>query len=282
MLKEVRKIGLLLWLAGVSCIGYAQSDTNPSGIEHTNILKIKWGYQTQVDPYLSPLRYSGYEIGIGNEWWQTFQRVATTERDGYIGNWQHVGRIDASGTKGMSSSNSNYLYDLQIQAGWGAYYDWRWNQIGLEVLVGPYLEGEFGARQHASNTNKPYSFDAAVDIEAMAGVAYRFTGQRTSYRLRYLMRINIIGFDWAPDYWQSYYEVTEGVKGKPLCAGPWNRNVLRHELAMDMQLGKTTWRVGAEHELVRYSTGSMDWWRQEVRLVIGCIWIYKTDGGRKL
>ena len=37
-------------------------------VEHENILKVKYGWVWQLDPYLSPLAYSGNQIGIGNEW----------------------------------------------------------------------------------------------------------------------------------------------------------------------------------------------------------------------
>ena len=55
-----------------------------------------------------------------------------------------------------------------------------------------------------------------------------------SYRLHYLVRTNLIGFDYLPEYWQSYYEVTEGVPGMARCSGHWNHHTLRHELALDL------------------------------------------------
>lgn len=313
MQRRAQMIVLMLWLASVSGIIFAEEVTTKEniateiptteeaiitektttteesisenlyrGVEHTNILKIKGGYTIMMDPYLSPLRYSGHEIGIGNEWWQKFSKTPIKNHDHMTGGWEHVGRVDAAGCKAMNAAKTNYLYGLDIQGGWGAFYHWQWSHIGCEVLVGPYLEADFGVRQHASNINKPYSFDAAIDAEVMAGFGYRFDGRKTSYRLRYLVRSNALGMNWTPEYWQSYYEVVEKVPGKIQCTGPWNRNVVRHELTMDFQFVHSTWRIGAEHEWMRYSTKNMDWNRQSIRVLIGCIWNYKIEGGKRL
>ena len=275
-----RRILLMALLAIVSSMCY--------GTE--NILKIKYGFNNTLDPYLSPLQYSGQEIGIGNEWWAEIKvkklnggNALRAEEQG----WLSVGRLDLCGQRAYSAAKSNLFYAFGVQGSWAGIWQYQLSNptlqsakiYGIDFLVGPELAIDFRARQHASNINKPYSFDLGIDVNAAAGVALRFGGEKTAYRLRYMIRTNLIGTDWTPEYWQSMYEASTGQwKQNVRCSGPWNRNVVRQELSMDFQFIRSTWRLGAEHEWMTTRTGTMDWIRHEVRLVVGCAWKYHVDG----
>ena len=177
---------------------------------------------------------------------------------------------------------TNLIYGLGFNGGWGAYYRWSWMAECLTVILGPYLEGDFMARNIGSNVNKPYSFDVGIDAMAMAGIQWSFYGKKTSYRLRYRIRTNLIGFDYLPDYWEAYYEITEGVSGAARCSGHWNHNVIRHELSLDMQFPHSTWRVGAGHDFLNYATKDMQFTRNQLNIIIGCIWNYRITPNKKL
>ena len=275
-----RRILLMALLAIVSSMCY--------GTE--NILKIKYGFNNTLDPYLSPLQYSGQEIGIGNEWWGEIKvkklnggNALRAEEQG----WLSVGRLDLCGQRAYSAAKSNLFYAFGVQGSWAGIWQYQLSNPtlqsakihGIDFLVGPELAIDFRARQHAGNINKPYSFDLGIDVNAAAGVALRFGGKKTAYRLRYMIRTNLIGTDWTPEYWQSMYEASTGQwKQNVRCSGPWNRNVVRQELSMDFQFIRSTWRLGAEHEWMTTRTGTMDWIRHEVRLVVGCAWKYHVDG----
>lgn len=252
------------------------------GVEHTNVLKVKFGWNYQLDTYLSPFAYRGLQVGIGNEWWQPFRQDSRLGQTGRLANWAHVGRLDIRGFQQISSARSNLIRGLGGTAGWGAFYCWQWQDNRLKVLLGPYLETELNIREISSNVNKPYSFDVSAEVMAMSGVSWSFYGKKTSYRLHYLVRTNLIGFDYMPEYWQSYYEVTEGVPGMARCSGHWNHHTLRHELALDLQFPHSTWRVGAEHEYVNYGTKDLHFIRNEVCLVVGCIWNYRIKANTRL
>ena len=251
-------------------------------VEHENILKIRYGWVKHLDPYLSPLSYNGQQIGIGNEWWQAFRQDSKLGNTGKLQNWAHVGRIDVFGLRAYSASWSNYIYGFGFHGGWGAYYKWILADGRIMIHLGPYLEADFMAREMGNNVNKPVSFDLGIDAMAMGGISWHFYGKKTSYRLRYLIRTNLIGFDYLPDYWQSMYEVTEGVSGLARCSGHWNHNVVRHELTLDLQFPHSTWRIGCEHEYLYYATKDMQFLRNQVNIVIGCIWNYKISPNKKL
>lgn len=255
-------------------MGIGACPIGAENVEHENILHISFGGGWMQDQYLSPLLYKGLRVGLGNEWWQPFSKEIE-KKEQSESRWEHVGRIDTQFDWLYNPTKSNVIYALDIRAGWGAYYAWCWENLGLQVILGPYLDVDCTAKLHGTNVNKPYSMDAAVDVMAMTGVSYAFHGKKTSYRLRYLLRTNLIGVDYLPDYWQSYYEMGEGVIGKVRCSGMWNHRTLRHELTLDMQFPHSTWRVGVRHEYLEYGIKNMMFSHEQVSLVVGSVFRYK-------
>jgi hypothetical protein len=243
--------------------------------EHENILHVQYGGMWMQDEYLSPLLYSGQKVGIGNEWWQGFRNDSTSK-------WRHLGKVDATFGWMYNDRYTNLIYALGIKSGWGACYGWKWQEAGLEVNLGPYLEGELMGKMHGSNVNKPYSMDLAINLCAMGGLEWAFRANKTTYRLRYIARMNMIGMDYVPDYWHSYYEMGEGVLGNFRCAGMWNHRHLQHELTFDMQFKRSTWRVGIQHEYLEYGERNMLFSREMVSAVIGCIWDYRVSAAKDL
>lgn len=263
-MRRIVHILLTLWSI-ISVVNAA--DYN---LAHENILSVRYGGIWQQDEYLSPLLYSGQQIGLSNEWWQSFLCDST-------GHWQHMAKAQILGGMAYSELKNNLIYSVGLQGGWGALYTWKWKDLGLQVLLGPYLNISFLGKSHASNVNKPYSMDSGIDVCGIGGISWAFSTPKTSYRLRYLARANMIGVDYIPDYWQSYYELTEGVLGQVRCSGVWNHRHLYHELTFDMQFKRSSWRVGIAHEYLEYGVPEMMFSRETVSAIVGCVWQYKIN-----
>lgn len=257
-----------VWIVAFAILASMAAAQN---VEHENVLHVSYGGLWQQDQYLSPLLYSGQRVGIGNEWWQPLR-----------GAWHHLGRFDAQFGWTYSSAHTNLIYSLGVSGGWGAYYSWCFRHTGIELLLGPYLDFDWLGKMHGSSVNKPFSMDVALDLCAMGGIAWTFRARTTSYRLRYLVRANVVGVDFLPDYWQSYYELAEGVPGRVRCTTLTNHRTLRHELTMDMQFHRSTWRVGVAHEYVEYGERGMMFSREQVSAVVGCIWHYRINPAKSL
>lgn len=262
--------------------GSAENSGERMDVEHESVFKIGYGGTWNVDPYQSPLLYSGQEIRMGGEIAQPFRKIANTEKGG----WAHMGRFSVTGSRAYTATKNNRTYGLGVEGGWSAYHHWDW-QTGatpglkdskLQVWLGPELNADIMARQQASEVNKPFSVDVGVDAMAMVGLSYTMYAQKTRYRMRYLLDINILGVEFMPDYWESYYEVYKNrLKGNIHCSGPWNRNRIRQEWCMDFGFKRSTWRLGVEHEWLRYGGKEMTWVRQQVGVVVGCVWQYRTS-----
>ena len=251
-------------------------------VEHTNVLKVKFGGNYQLDTYLSPLAYRGWQLGITNEWWQPFRKDSRLGKTGRLANWAHVGKVDINGFRTMNAACSNSISGININGGWGAFCCWKWIDERLKVFVGPYLEASMTVRNINTNVNKPVSLDLAADVMAMSGISWSFYGRQTSYRLHYQIRTNLIGLDCMPQYWQSYYELTEGVPGVMRCSGHWNHHTVKHEVGIDMQFIHSTWRVGVGHDYNNYNTDNMQFVHSTVHLIVGCIWNYHIQANKRL
>lgn len=238
------------------------------GVEHENVLSVRYGGMWMQDQYLSPLLYSGQQVGLSNEWWQGFKKESAK-------NWEHVGKMDVGVAWMYNETYTNVIYSLGLQGGWGACYNWSFADYGLRVKLGPYMDVDLMGKLHGVSVNKPYSMDISLNMCALGGFSWAFKAKKTSYRLRYMAQVNVLGMDYLPDYWQSYYEMGEGVLGNVRCAGLWNHRHLQHELAFDMQFKRSTWRVGIEHEYLEYGDKKMMFSRETVSAVVGCVWQYK-------
>lgn len=284
-----RTIGIILFVlcaaSGMSAEVSADTSADVSvseRIAHTNVLKIKSGWSYQLDTYLSPLAYNGWQLGIGNEWWQPFRHDTRLGKTGRLDNWAHVGRVEINGFQTVNPARTNLISGMDFNGGWGAFYCWKWLDNRLKVFVGPYLEAGLTVRYISANVNKPVSLDLAADVMAMSGLSWSFYGKKTSYRLHYQIRTNLVGFDCMPHYWQSYYELTEGVPGVMRCSGHWNHHTVKHELGMDMQFIHSTWRVGVGHDYNNYHSENLQFIRSTVSFIIGCIWNYQIKANNRL
>ncbi len=237
---------------------------------HENVLTVEYGGIWQNDEYLSPLLYNGHMVGIQHEWWTDFM----------VEDWSHMGKIHITGA--ITDNNRavrNMQYAIGVNGGWGAQYDFHrlMGIQGLHVFVGPYLHADFMGRSITSYTNKPYSMDMAVNIRLHAGVNYIIPCKRSAYRLKYTFMTDVMGVQFAPDYWQAYYEMLESMAGIVGFASFHNRQTLSHTLTLDMQFRRSTWRVGVRHEYLQYTMNNLHFSREQVCVVIGTVFNHRIS-----
>lgn len=269
-----------LMIVVVMCAGMMQAQ-DPAYV-HEDILHVRYGGNYVMDGYLSPYRFSGWQIGLGNEWWQPFHRQPKADNR----YWQHVGQVEASYSRLMNSVKQNLIQGVQAEAGWGALHTWQLTHGAapgidggrLAWMMGPYIGADVMGKFLSKNTNKPFSLDLGMDAQLMAGLEYQFQYKKTAYRVRYLGRINAIGIMWQPDYWQSYFEAYEGAGLQESIRFSYvgNRQFIHQEISMDMQFLRSTWRIGLQHEYLRYGTHDLPFRRQEISLVVGTCFGFTT------
>ncbi len=258
----------ILFLVGFCTTMVAQEDT--ACLVHENVLTVEYGGIWQNDEYLSPLLYGGQMIGIHHEWWTDF-----TAED-----WSHVGKVHITGA--MTDNNRavrNMQYAIGVNGGWGAQYDFRrmMDVEGLNIFVGPYLYADFMGRSIASYTNKPYSFDIAANLRLHAGISYTVPCKRSAYRLQYTIMTDVLGVQFAPDYWQLYSEMATSLHDVVGFASLHNRQTLSHTLTLDMQFRRSTWRIGVRHEYLQYTMNNLHFSREQVCVVVGTVFNHRIS-----
>lgn len=278
---------IILWMLTGGQINAQETPKNDGWSSiRTNTLSLRYGGKYSLDEYFSPLLYGGQQIGLKNEWQRSFAKVPKKEINNGETEWISVGDIGLTGAKVLQSQKRNYYYELGIQGGWGSVWQattqWsgRTHKQAVKTCVGPFLQADLEVRQIGSNVNKPYSFDASIDAMLMAGVAYTIYKEQYRFCFDYQVKINVLGAEWLPQFGTSYYEVTEGQVGQNIAVGWWgNRQFVQQRLCLDIQLKRSTWRVGVEHEYMHYGSDHQQFKRQYIGVVIGTIFKYRIKGG---
>ena len=255
----------------------AQQENTPfaeNNILHENILQLSGGWSKTHDMYLSPLVYTGFQHNLSNEWWQMLRKND---------NFGHVGRVEVTYGKQRNNAHSsdaylssNGLQYLSVEGGWGFFS--KHSSQYLQLMVGPYIGANINVKQIYSSYNKPVSADVAADLSLMFSIGTTLQAKKTSYRLRYLAYLNVIGAQFLPDFWQSYYELEKDWAKHIRFSYIGARINLRHEISLDMQLPHTTWRVAVRHEYIDYGTNDMRIKNENISIVLGALFNYKIDG----
>ena len=236
-------------------------------ILHENILQVDLSYQRINDEYLSPLVYRGLNIGLGNEWWQSIRKKK---------NFGHLGKIYVNAGSYYNYRYTNNILALGVRGGWGFYSDYK--RKNLQLKVGPYLEADCFVKNIGRNVNKPVSVDFGADLNVMLSIGAAFEAKKTSYRLRYTAFINLLGAQFMPQYWESYYELEKNWSKDIRFSHLGNRINLKHELTFDIQFPHSTWRVGARHEYLNYGSNNVAIKKESFSVVVATIFHYKING----
>ena len=79
--------------------------------------------------------------------------------------------------------------------------------------------------------------------------------------------------------------IAQAIAGEPMAiqfAGAWNHRHLKHELTFDMQLRRTTWRIGLSHTYLEYGTKDLRFSNEEACVILGCIWNYRVNTAKSM
>ena len=258
-----RFVAILLCLVSLCCTAFAE------GIEHEYTLWVQYGGKWQQDRYLTPLLYSGQTVGVGSEWQQRFRKAP---------DWTHTGVLYVSGAFFLNKPRQNVIYSLGLQTGWGADYNFQslLSVRGFNVFVGPFLDFDYAGRLQGVSVNKPYSMDMGLSLCLHAGASWRFFAKHSNYRLSYAFTTSVLGIQYVPEYWESYYELSKHLSDGLAFASLHNKQTIRHTLALDMQFRHSAWKVGVRHEYVHYFIHGIRMRREEVALVVGTVFQYTT------
>lgn len=220
-----------------------------------------------AETYLSPLKYSGWNIALGYERMQSMR--FSPER------WvmQLQSRLDLQRTQ--NPARNARMWGLQFDLRWGMAHRWRFAE-GWSVFAGGSTGVTAGAIYNTRNSNNPVAAKAAWTVNALGAVAWNGRFGHLPLCARYQAEMPLTGVFFSPAYGELYYEIYLG-NHSGLVRGAWPGNYfgLNNMLSVDLRFGRTTLRLGYRCNILSTKASHIVTRRVEHSAVVGlvCEWL---------
>ncbi len=241
----------------------AQPDDIPGTavLPNQSVFMFDVGYASIHDSYLTPITYDGIDLGL------TYEATRHVRK----GQWLWQLQVGADYNYVENPAQNNDMHKVMGDISFDMQRCWRGVlSPKLNFSVGPMTQVRAGIVYDAVNSNNPVTVRAHANAGA-AGMAWFNTrlGQKP-VTLRYQVQLPVAGVFFAPEYDESYYEIYLGNHKNLAHLGWWgNRLDMTHYLGADMQMGKTTLRLGYRNRLEHWNVNNLHVHDVTHSLVIG-------------
>lgn len=204
--------------------------------EYTVSTLFGFGYSNQLDTYLSPMEYTGYQISF-----LTARERMTRMAKGHI-SFQSLLQGAYSHTQNPARTATARGGRLAYDAGW--HYHWKLSDR-LSLKAGGQVGADLGFLYVARNSNNPAQGRFGIDVSASAGGRYKFRIRKLPVRITYQADLPLMGCMFSPQFGQSYYDISEGSRDHNVCFSYLgNALSFRHLLTMDLEFSRASLRFG--------------------------------------
>ena len=220
-----------------------------AGQERGSVLMVEGGYASVHDSYLTPITYDGFDLGLGLE-------VMRPIRDG---KWLWQLNVGADYNYVENPAQNNDLHKLMGDISFDMQRCWRGVfHPKLNFAAGPMAQVRAGIVYDEVNSNNPVTVRALAAVGATGMAWFNTRLGRKPLTLRYQAQLPALGTFFAPEYDESYYEIYLGNHRNLAHLAWWgNRLDMTHYLGADLQLGKTTLRVGYRTRLEHWTVNHL-------------------------
>ena len=187
------------------------------------------------DSYLSPLKYSGINVGL------VYEQMRMIGMGNGNFSAQHQIFINYSYTENNTQTASD-------QTGWFEYnfgLPYRFNlSDNLQLFAGPQVGVLLGFIYNSRNGNNPASAKVNADAGLSGIAAYKLMIKSQPLRFRYQLNLPAVGAMYSPQFGESYYEIGMGT-GKKLFyfSSFYNYFAFKNMLSVELPLNWITIRV---------------------------------------
>lgn len=197
-----------------------------------------------ADTYLSPLKYTGWNVSFEYERLQAMKFSPEAWRQQL-----HVG-VEFSDTENQAG-NSSMLY-ANLYARWGMLHVWRL-PYRFTVAAGGSAGADIGGVYNSRNGNNPAAAKADITANLTGWATWDFTLGRMPVMLRWQTTLPLVGIFFSPEYDELYYEMYLGNRhGLLHCAWPGDFFRWDNLVTADLDFSTTRLRVGFRSRI--YST----------------------------
>lgn len=202
-----------------------------------------------AETYLSPLRYSGWNVAL------SYERMQAMRFNPEHWVMQLNGRLSAADTKNNPARNAD-IWNCDFDIRWAMMHRWNIGK-GFKIYAGGATGIDLGLLYARRNSNNPVAVQASWTVDATAMLAYNGTIGKLPFCARYQAALPLTGVFFAPAYGEMYYEIYLGNhRGLAHAAWPGNYFRLNNLLSVDLRFGSTSLRLGYRFDVL--STKSSD------------------------
>ena len=197
---------------------------------------ISAGHAHTADTYLTPLTYSGWNIGLA------FERMQAMKLN--PGQLVSKLKISLDASRATNYAGNGTMWRGDLSASWAMMRRWQ-IPSRFTVGVGPAALFSGGALYNPRNGNNPAAAKAslAIGVSAYGTRMFRIAGTRVLARLE--TTAPMIGAFFSQQYGELYYEIWLGNRsGLVHCAWPGSYRQFDTSLTADIGLGSSWLRIG--------------------------------------
>lgn len=208
----------------------AEGIQQPDSSVRSHAFVLAAGSSHQLDTYLSPVNYNGYQISILRE---TLRPTRLCRgRISFQSIWQ--------GTFSQTDTRYGSQTDWGAHIGYDALWHYGWTPVrGLRLMAGGAVGADGGFLYNTSGGNNPAQGRFNIDLSASVMAVYRFYIRRHRFCIRYQANMPLAGMMFSPRFGQSYYELGQGYWDDNFSfTHPGNAFSLWQQFTVDIPLGK--------------------------------------------
>lgn len=227
-----------------------------------------------LDPYLSPLVYSG----VGMKFEHAERRFFSPENT----RLSMEGKIRALAGMTLNPEYTASTTYIGANYSWGMHYHFQILD-DLQILAGGTADAVFGFKSNARNVNNPINLDMATNLNLSGVARYDFKTRRRTLRLSYALEIPVLGCMYVPYGGASYYEMF----GLGNLSDAFHFSSLHNKLGssgslmLDVPFKHSTWRFGINSSDLKYQANNLVFKQNEFSLMIGCKYDLHIFAGTK-
>ena len=202
----------------------------------TGFYNLEIGRRSDLNTYLSPLRYSGTDLALSGLWTKSLPC-----------NPQHLSMTFETRLNMASMTSSARMgreYDFHAFLSWGMMWQKRLPN-NLTAGVGGSLGVYGGAVYNIRNSNNPVAAQAMTGIALNAMASWHFRIGRLPILLADRLSLPSLNIFFMPEYGESYYEIYLGNRRNLVHPGWWGNNFgIDNLLSLTLDFGKTAMQLG--------------------------------------
>ena len=227
-------------------------------------LSLGGGLATLLDTYLSPLTYEGGHVSVMDE---RFSQTSAAS-----GRWFAQSLFFLHGDYTLTAEGRGLTVGGMADYAYACYYrplhTDRW-----DFYAGPQGQFRIGGIYNMRNSNNPAQLKLGVNLAASAMGKYRFALWGIPMSVRLQADVPLVGFAFAPDYGQSYYEIfyLGHDEGCVHMTSLHNNLSLRTNLSYDVQFRACTVRLSWMEDLYHWRLGGQQYRMFTHSLMIGYV-----------